>query len=155
MKNKIKQYLDAVKNDLEEIEKKAENAREKIDAVSDAFRFYDGGLLLVSSPSSIFLSSYGYGTNFSVSGYKEFADWPFVIEPRKPDPYYSDEYDWIKYKRKLLDLAATADAYIEDGNHYIRNCAKDHELVRQKGLTFISYLEALESADVELELDIY
>jgi len=46
-------------------------------------------------------------------------------------------------------------SFIEDGNHYIRNCANDYETIRQKGLAFITYLEELERAGFELELDLY
>lgn len=147
-------YLKALKLDLEEIKEKAENARDKVEAVSDAFRFYDGGYLHVSTPLSISYRLYGSNdTNFSYFGYAEFDDWSYFLYPNEPGTY-ADRYDWIKYKQQLLDLAATADTYIEDGNHYIRNCVKDHELVRQRGLTFLNYLENLERSGVELDLDL-
>jgi hypothetical protein len=147
---KATDYLEGVTNDLEEIKEKSENARDKIVAVSNAFTYYDGGWFHVSSPGFAVSFSFGSDSNFPSMGYDEFSDWPYMSSPSKPG-YYGDQYDWAAYRRELLDLAATADAYIEDGNHYIKNCAIDYETVRLAGLSFIRYLDLLEASNVEID----
>lgn len=143
-------YLEGVKEDLDEIKANSENARDKIEAVSRAFDFYSGGYFSVSHVGSPLRFSIG-SSNLGILGYPEFDDWSYFMAPSEPGPY-ADQYDWINYRKELLDFAATADAYIEDGKHYIRNCANDYETVRKKGLAFIKYLEQLERDGLDLDL---
>jgi hypothetical protein len=133
-------YLKGVKNDLKLVEEYSENAREKIKSVADAVS-YGNSFFYMSHISPVHRPWYEKTNIKDLLGYPAFPD----FEHNAPHPpIYNDEYSVWQYKYELSNFAATVDAYIEDGNHYIRNCANDHEMIRKKGIQFINYLQSLE-----------
>ncbi len=56
-----------------------------------------------------------------------------------------------KYNREVADLAVTVKDYIEDAEHYIKNCKNDYEEIRQKGLNLLSCIESL-GMDAKVDL---
>ena len=155
-KESAKDYIDAVVNDLKEINDKADNATEKINAVVNTanfgFEFFS-----LSHVGSVF--TFTSNSNFGFIGYPEFPDFDYFppTKPQKPlfldnefeVDYYNDEVR--NYNREVADFNATIKAYIEDAEHYIENCRNDYEEIRQKGLNLLSYIESL-GIDAEVDL---
>lgn len=133
------EYLEGVKNDLKRIEKYLKNAQEKIESVADAISF-SGDYFQLGYVGTV--NTYGLReTNIpGCMGYPEFPDFNYQFPQ---EPLSKDEFTISRYKRELLDFAATVEAYIEDGNHYTRNCANDREMIRKKGNEFIATLQLL------------
>jgi hypothetical protein len=135
-------YMEGVSNDLKEIKESAENASKKITAVADelASSAADGHFFPphILSPISIHGAS-----NFKrFSGYPLFPDLDYSYPWR---PRYEDEYAWTRYRHEVLDFLATAEAYIQDGEHFIANCRNDHAAVQVKGLECADRLRQLET----------
>lgn len=142
------EYLASVVNDLKEVNEKADNATEKIDAVVDAVNFgleffhvrYVGSAIILRRES-----------NFGIFGYPEFDDFDYFppTKPYKPlfldTEFAIDSYNSRvrSYNREVDDFAETVEAYIEDAKHYIENCRNDYDEIRQKGLYLLSYIESL------------
>ncbi|MBW8002316.1 MAG: hypothetical protein FVQ80_09895 [Planctomycetes bacterium] len=153
-----KDYLDGVVNDLKEVEDNVDNAAKKINAIVNAtnlgFEFFS-----LSRVGSVF--TFTSNSNFGFMGYPKFPDFDyFHLPPTKPyKPLYLDNEFAInsynanvkRYNREVVDFTATIKAYIEDAEHYIKNCKNDYEEIRQKGLNLLSYLESL-GMDAEVDL---
>lgn len=143
------EYLKGIKNDLEEIKAKADNATEKAEAVSDMITF-GGSYFSPQYVGSVHL--YSSQSNFkSLLGYPEFPEFNY-IEPTPPITIGRDEFSYSMYKRELADYAATISSYLEDAEHYVRNAQNDYRMVRKKGEDYISYLEALSEKGVDLDI---
>lgn len=157
-KESAKDYIDAVVNDLKEINDKADNATEKINAVVNAVNF-GFEFFSLSHVGSVF--TFTSNSNFGFIGYPEFPDFSyFYLPPTKPyKPLFLDNEfavnsynaDVRRYNRELADFSATIKAYIEDAEHYIENCKNDHSEIRQKGLNLLSLIESL-GIDAEVDL---
>lgn len=138
-KYEAEEYLEGVKNDLKRIEKYSKNAQEKIEAVAYAISL-GGDYFHLGYVGTV----YTYGLReTNILGYMGYPEFPDFNHQFPQEPIYQDEFTISRYKRELLDFAATGEAYIEDGNHYIRNCAKDHEMIGKKGNEFITTLQLL------------
>lgn len=156
-KESAQDYIDAVVNDLKEINDKADNATEKINAVVNAVNF-GFEFFSLSYVGSVF--TFTSNSNFEFIGYPEFPDFNyFYLPPTKPyKPFFLDNEfavnsynaDVRRYNRELADFSATIKAYIEDAEHYIENCKNDYDMIRNKGKNYISYLEALSDKRVDL-----
>ena len=152
----VKDYLDGVVNDLEEINDNADNATEKINAVVNAVNF-GFEFFSVSHVGSVFTVT--SNSNFEILGYPEFPDFDYFppTKPYKPlfldNEFIVNSYnaDVRNYNREVADFYATIKAYIEDAEHYIENCKNDYEEIRQKGLNLLSYIESL---DIDVEVDL-
>jgi hypothetical protein len=151
-----KEYLAGVINDLKEVNDKADNATKKINAVVDAANFgYE--YFTVSYVGSVFTLG---ESNFGIFDYPEFPKFNYffsAIKPYKPlfldDEFMVENYNnqVRSYNREVADFAATIKAYIEDAEHYIKNCKNDYEEIRQKGLKLSSSIKSL-NIDVEVDL---
>jgi len=143
-------YLDGVVNDLKEVNDKADNAAEKINAVIDAVNFgfeyfhvrHVGSVITFKSES-----------NFEFLGYPEFSDFDYFLSPTKPHkPLFLDNEFIVesynaevrKYNREVADFTATVKAYIEDAEHYIENCKNDYREIRENGLSLLRYIDLLD-----------
>ena len=141
-------YLEGIRDDLEEIEGKSENALKKIKAVADAVAFL-GDYFYVPYIGSV-LSFGGFQSNFeNILGYPEFPEFDYQYPH---PPIIEDTFLMMVYKQDLLDFAATVEAYIEDGKHFIRNCENDYIEVQNNRERFIDYLEELEASGVKLDI---
>ncbi len=149
-KSSAEDYLDGVANDLEEINDKAENAAEKINAVTDAF---NSGFEYFSVRHVGPVFTLHRVSNFGIRDYPDFPDFSlFHFPPTKPrKPLFLDDEFAVEsynrrvgaYNREVADFAATVKAYTEDARHYIANCENDHREIRKKGLSFLRYIESL------------
>lgn len=133
-----KQYLEGIENDLKLIEKSSENARDRIEAVYDSILYgsdpfcYTGLAFLPAGAASNFKEPF--------RGYPEFPEFRLGL----PDPsFIYDELSAWAYQRELLDFSVTAEDYIDDGNNYIENCARDYEMIRLKGTQFSEKLKLM------------
>ncbi|HEU0008446.1 MAG TPA: hypothetical protein VFT34_01375 [Verrucomicrobiae bacterium] len=142
-------YLNAINSDLEQIDKKAANALEKLTVVADALK-YPGIHFRVAYTGSV-LSLGRSETNLDpVTGYPEFPD--FRAHYPQP-PIYSDEVEMILYKHRLLDFSATVEGYLKDGEQFIRNCKSDYETIKKIRIQFVLYLDQLKASGVPLNIN--
>jgi len=158
LENSVKDYLNGVVNDLKEVNDKADNATKKINAVVDAVNF-GFEYFNVRHVGSVF--TFKSESNFGFLGYPEFPDFDYFhfppIKPHKPlfldDEFAVESYNAKvrNYNREIADFTATVKAYIEDAEHYVKNCRNDYEEIRQKGLNLLSYIKSL-GMDAETDL---
>jgi len=138
-------YLEGVTNDLEEIKFRSKDALRKIEAVADG-TVVNGTFYHVSHiGSGLFIR--GGPSNFAfVFGYREFPHFDY----RYPDlPITNDDVGMMLYRMNVLDFNATVNAYIEDGKHFIRNCANDYDTIQTIGKKLLAHVESLRASTVE------
>ncbi|MBW8003521.1 MAG: hypothetical protein FVQ80_16155 [Planctomycetes bacterium] len=138
-----KLYLEGVANDLQEVEDNADNAAEKIKAMTDAFNA-DLPYLTVTHVGPVFASN----AKSNSLDYPEFPDFNYFppVQPHKP-VYFDDEAtlksyndDIRNYNKQVTDFNATVKAYIQDARHYIQNCENDYQQIRRKSLKLRTHI---------------
>ena len=130
-------YLIALGDDLKLIEDVARNAREKAEAQASAefIGRYEYHVRVVGGVVGVVARN----TNFKDFDYREFP------ENRHSFPQLIGKPDLV-YRYGVNSYFVTAKSYIDDANHFIRNCKNDYEEVQKIGLKLESYLNQLRAA---------
>ena len=133
-------YLSGIENDLKEIQIKSTDASDKVEAVSDAIAVRN------RRPSVLQFRARWFDlrreSNFDI--YPRYPEFPDFIDHFPFDPIGNDSWSKMLYERAVLNFYATAQAYIDDGKHFVKNCENDYEQVRKQGVMFTDYLKTLD-----------
>lgn len=144
------EYIEAIRNDMKLIDKHAENANKKINAAIDSaegpLKYYS--INHIGDPLLLFDR---YPSNLGFISFLRYPIFPDFDE--EPFPTFMDFNNPYLIKLEILSFFESLEDYIEDGEHYLKNCKNDYNMIKIKGENYIEYFSNVINFDIYKTID--